>query len=101
MGRRWPPSPDDLEEASRICVELGLDEVVGRMPGGMGQMIGETGWQLSQGERGRLYLARTLLQGADVVVLDESFAALDAETMSRSLDCAERRARTMVVITHG
>jgi ABC-type multidrug transport system fused ATPase/permease subunit len=44
----------------------------------LAQVIGETGWQLSQGEKSRLYLARALLQNADVVILDESFGALDA-----------------------
>ena len=62
--------------------------------------IGETGWQLSHGERSRLYIARALLQGAEVVVLDESFAALDPETLERALRCVLRRARTLVVIAH-
>jgi len=43
---------------------------------GLLQVVGETGWQLSHGERNRLYLARVLLQGADLTILDESFAAL-------------------------
>jgi ATP-binding cassette subfamily B protein len=48
---------------------------------GMGHLAGETGWQLSHGERSRLYIARALLQKADLVILDESFAALDPETL--------------------
>ena len=47
------------------------------MPAGLFQPVGETGWQLSHGERSRIYMARALLQGADLVVLDESFAELD------------------------
>ncbi|WP_434043071.1 MULTISPECIES: ATP-binding cassette domain-containing protein [Sorangium] len=100
MGRRWPPGPGDLEEAEAICHELGLGELLGRMPGGLEQLVGETGWQLSHGERSRLYIARALLQGAEVVVLDESFAALDPETLERALRCVLRRARTLVVIAH-
>ncbi|MDC0685548.1 ATP-binding cassette domain-containing protein [Sorangium atrum] len=100
MGRRWPPRPDDLAEAEEICHELGLGELLGRMPGGLEQVVGETGWQLSHGERSRLYIARALLQGAEVVVLDESFAALDPETLERALRCVLRRARTLVVIAH-
>ena len=57
------------------------------MPAGLQQMVGETGWQLSHGERSRLYIARALLQGAELVVLDESFAALDPETLARALRC--------------
>jgi ABC-type cobalamin/Fe3+-siderophores transport system ATPase subunit len=41
------------------------------MPAGLLQMVGETGWQLSHGERSRLYIARTLLQRASMIILDE------------------------------
>ncbi|AUX25831.1 ABC transporter ATP-binding protein [Sorangium cellulosum] len=100
MARRWPPRPGDLEEAEAVCHELGLGELLGRMPGGLDQVVGETGWQLSHGERSRLYIARALLQDAEVVVLDESFAALDPETLELALRCVLRRARTLVVIAH-
>jgi ABC-type ATPase involved in cell division len=52
------------------------------MPAGLLQMVGETGWQLSHGERSRLYIARALLQRAELIILDESFAALDPENLS-------------------
>jgi ATP-binding cassette subfamily B protein len=51
MGRGWPPSAKDLKEAEEVARELGLGTLLDRMPGGMAQMVGETGWQLSQGER--------------------------------------------------
>jgi ATP-binding cassette subfamily B protein len=70
------------------------------MPSGMLQMVGESGWQLSHGEKSRLYLARALLQKADLIVLDESFGALDPENMGLALRCALRRGRTLVVIAH-
>jgi len=100
MGRRWPPAPGDLGEAEEICDELGLGELLTRMPAGMMQMVGETGWQLSHGERSRLYVARALLQRARLIILDESFAALDPETMRRALHCVRKRAPTLMVIAH-
>jgi ATP-binding cassette subfamily B protein len=100
MGRRWPPRQADLEEAEAICRELDLDGVIAKMPAGIQQMVGETGWQLSHGEKSRLYMARALLQDPELVVLDESFASLDPETMRRSLDCVLRRARALLVIGH-
>jgi ATP-binding cassette subfamily B protein len=63
-------------------------------------MVGETGWQLSHGEKSRLYIARALLQGAELIVLDESFAALDPENLRRALHCALARASTLFVIAH-
>jgi len=100
MGRGWPPSAEDMEEAEAICRELGLGDLLERMPAGLLQMVGETGWQLSHGERSRLYIARALLQGADLVILDESFAALDPETLRLSLRCVLNRASTLIVIAH-
>ena len=66
--------------AEAICRDLELGSLLGKMPNGIHQVVGETGWQLSHGERSRVFLARALLQQADVLILDESFAALDPET---------------------
>ena len=100
MGRGWPPSPGDLAEAEAVCYELGLRGLLERMPSGLSQIVGETGWQLSHGERSRLFIARALLQKADLIVLDESFAALDPENLRRALECAFNRSRTLVVVAH-
>jgi ATP-binding cassette subfamily B protein len=100
MGRRWPPSMADLAEAEGICRELGLGELLSRMPGGLQQMVGETGWQLSHGEKSRLYIARSLLQGADLLLFDESFGALDPETLGTALRAVLERAPTLLVIAH-
>jgi ABC-type bacteriocin/lantibiotic exporter with double-glycine peptidase domain len=70
------------------------------MPAGLGQMLGESGWQLSHGERSRLYLARALLQEPDFIVLDESLSALDPETLRETMACLTRRAATLMVIAH-
>jgi len=100
MGRRWPPHEEDLREATAICSELGLEPLLNKMPAGMLQMVGETGWQLSHGERSRVYIARALLQDAEVVIFDESFAALDPENVRLALECVLRRARTLLVVAH-
>jgi len=100
MGRNWPASEAELEEARQLCIELGLGGLLERMPAGMMQQVGETGWQLSHGERSRIFLARALLQNAKLTILDESFAALDPETLKTCLECAFKRARTLVVIAH-
>jgi ATP-binding cassette subfamily B protein len=100
MGRRWPPREEDMREASEICRELGLEPLLNKMPAGMLQMVGETGWQLSHGERSRIYIARALLQRAEVVIFDESFAALDPENVRLALACVLRRARTLLVVAH-
>jgi ATP-binding cassette, subfamily B, bacterial len=100
MGREWPPDAKDLEEAEQVCRELGLGPLIDSMPAGLMQMVGETGWQLSNGEKSRVYLARALLQRADLIVLDETFAALDPETAQGAMDCVVRRAPSLVAIAH-
>lgn len=100
MGRNWPADEDDLKEARALCETLGLGDLLDRMPSGMMQQVGETGWQLSHGERSRVFLARALLQNADLTILDESFAALDPETLETCLEGAFKRAKTLVVIAH-
>jgi ATP-binding cassette, subfamily B, bacterial len=100
MGRNWPASKDELAEAQVICEDLGLGDLLARMPSGLMQMVGETGWQLSHGERSRIFLARALLQKAQLTVLDESFAALDPETLKLCLECARKRSNALLVIAH-
>jgi ATP-binding cassette subfamily B protein len=100
MGRTWPPSQQDLTEAAALCRELGLGPLLERMPAGLHQVVGETGWQLSQGERSRVFLARAILQNSEMVILDESFAALDPENLRRSMECALQRTNTLLVVAH-
>ena len=100
MGRRGQLGDADLQEAEEVCRELGLGDLLERMPGGLMQMVGETGWQLSHGERSRLFMARALLQNADAIVLDESFAALDPANLRLALRCVSKRARAALVIAH-
>jgi ATP-binding cassette, subfamily B, bacterial len=100
MGRGWPPSAADMEEAEALCRELGLGPLLDSMPSGILQMVGEGGWQLSHGERSRIFIVRALLQRADLIILDESFAALDPENLRIALECTLRRADTLMVIAH-
>lgn len=100
MGRQWPASEAELAEAETLCEDLGLGDLLRRMPGGIHQRVGETGWQLSHGERSRIFLARALLQRAAVTILDESFASLDPATMDLCLRTALARSETLVVIAH-
>lgn len=102
MGRTWPAQPADLAAAEALCREhgLGLGELIDRMPAGLMQPVGETAWQLSQGEKSRVHLARALLQGAPLTVLDESFAALDPDNLESCLAAIDRNAGAVLLIAH-
>jgi ATP-binding cassette subfamily B protein len=100
MARAHPHTAQDVAEAEEVCRELGLTDLIDRMPAGLHQFVGDTGWRLSQGEGSRIFLARALLQKAEIVVLDESLAALDPENFRQCLECVLRRAPTLILIAH-
>jgi ATP-binding cassette subfamily B protein len=100
LGRPGAIGDADIQEAEAVCEELGLGDLLRRMPAGIMQQVGEGGWQLSHGERSRVYVARALLQDADVVILDEGFAALDASNLQRAIECVDRRAHAVLAIAH-
>ncbi len=59
--------------------------------------------QLSGGQQQRVFMARAMAQGADILLLDEPFAGVDAATERAILDVLERTkaaGRTLVVVHH-
>jgi ATP-binding cassette subfamily B protein len=100
MGRGWPPTGEDMQEAEEVCRALGLGDLLDRMPSGLQQIVGESGWQLSHGEQSRLFIARALLQGTELVLFDESFAALDPANLRKCLETVIERSPTLMVVAH-
>ncbi|HEY8753802.1 MAG TPA: thiol reductant ABC exporter subunit CydD [Arthrobacter sp.] len=95
------PAANDSELEAALTA-VGLSALVSRLPAGLDTRIGPGGSFLSGGERQRLAVARTLLTGAEVILLDEPTAHLDAEAGREML--ADLRAglkdRTVVMVTH-
>jgi ATP-binding cassette subfamily C protein CydCD len=92
----------DDEQMRAALDAVGLGPLLARLEDGLDTRIGPGGAFLSGGERTRLAVARTLMTGADVILLDEPTAHLDAE--SGRLMLAELRDglrdRTVVLVTH-
>lgn len=88
-----------MRQALRSAQILRLVET---LPEGLDTVVGDRGHRLSGGEKQRLAIARLLLKGPRVVVLDEATAHLDSESevaVQRALDAA-LAGRTSIVVAH-
>ncbi len=103
VGRVDRAGEDDvLWEAAR---KSGSDALIRRFPAGLDQMLGrrfDGGIELSGGQWQRLALARAYVGAAQVLILDEPTAALDAVAEAEVFDnfAALMRGRTAVLISH-
>ncbi|MCY0929926.1 ABC transporter ATP-binding protein [Streptomyces sp. H27-H1] len=79
-----------------------LDGLVASLPDGLDTVVGERGYRLSGGERQRLTIARLLLAGQRVVILDEATAHLDSTSEAAVQEALGEAlaGRTAVVIAH-
>ena len=95
------PAATPQEIASALAL-AGADRFVNALPHGLGTRVGDRGQGLSGGEIQRIALARVFLADADVVVLDEASAGLDADTaalVTRSI-AALSPGRALLIIAH-
>ena len=95
-----PETTDErILEVLRI---VGLDEVVAAMPEQLATRTGPDGDRLSGGERQRLLIARALLAGRPILLLDEVFEHLDGDRRDLVLRSVleHRRGRTTILVTH-
>jgi len=91
-----------IEEVAQAARLAEADAFIGSLPQGYGTELSEGGLGLSGGERQRLAIARAFVRRADLVILDEISAHLDApteEALSRAVGRLARRS-TVLVIAH-
>lgn len=95
--------PDATDDEIWSALERArLRPLVESLPDGLDTVVGERGYRLSGGERQRLTIARLLLTGPRVVILDEATAHLDS-TSEAAVQAALENAlegRTAIVIAH-
>jgi ATP-binding cassette subfamily C protein CydD len=85
-----------------VALAAGLGPVLERLPRGLETPFGEGGWGISGGEAHRVALARTMLKGAPVLLLDEPTAHLDATSEVELIEVIRNVApeATTIVATH-
>jgi ATP-binding cassette subfamily C protein CydC len=89
------------EQLSAALQQVGLEKLLENNQG-LNAWLGEGGRQLSGGELRRLGLARALLHGGDLMLLDEPTEGLDAETEQQILALLRQVAqnKTLIMVTH-
>ena len=92
---------EDIEAAARLA---GAHDFIAALPQGYQSSVGEDGVRLSGGQRQRLDLARTLVRGAPILILDEPTSNLDADA-EEAFRAALTRIRndtdmTIIVVGH-
>lgn len=93
-GCPYAPS-DEIEEAARLAA---IHDFIKKLPRGYETGVGESGLQLSQGQRQRISLARALLRRPEILILDEATNALDGLTEQVIHQTLDRFAGKMTVI---
>jgi ATP-binding cassette subfamily B protein len=91
------------EERLRRAAEVSaLDRDLAAFSLGWDTLIGERGLTLSGGQKQRVALSRALIGQAELLILDDSFSAVDAETEGRILRQlpGERQGKTTLIISH-
>lgn len=91
-------SEADVEQAVYVSA---MDAFLPQLPEGLDTVLGENGTGLSEGQGQRLAIARAVLSGAPILLLDEITSALDGETeetVLRRIGGLENR--TCIVVTH-
>ena len=101
LARGVADAPSDAELTAALEL-VGLGPWLAAAPQGLDTRVGPGGQRLSGGQRQRLAVARALVARADVVLLDEPTAHVDADE-ARALITDLRRAladRIVVIVTH-
>ena len=88
-------------QVAAVLREVGLQELVDSLPGGLDAVLGPTGRSLSGGQVQRLGIARALVRNPALVVLDEPTSALDMNAeriIGEALTALRGRSDVLVIV---
>lgn len=90
------------EEAALFAEHASVKEDILRLPQQFDTIVGERGVTLSGGQKQRISIARALIKGPEIVILDDSLSAVDTETEQRILNYLNTAlaGKTAIIITH-
>jgi ATP-binding cassette subfamily B protein len=95
---------DDADDASiqKAIETAALNRDIETFGDGLDTLIGERGLTLSGGQKQRTAIARALLLDAEILVLDDSLSACDAETETKIIENVKssRAGKTTIIVSH-
>lgn len=100
-------SPDGLGDRSSASIKhaaevAGLADDIADFPGGYDQLVGERGITLSGGQKQRAAIARAVMRGPRILILDDSLSAVDTYTEEKILHNLRdvRAGTTTLIVSH-
>lgn len=92
-------TPEEIVDA---CKLTGAHYFIKRLPKGYDTRLGDSGSELSRGEKQRITLARALIKDPQILILDEATASIDSQTARTVIQAIFERmqGRTVVMVTH-
>lgn len=90
---------EEIEEAIRFAY---FEKDLENLPQGLETLVGEKGVALSGGQKQRVSIARALIKDPEILILDDSLSAVDANTEANIIKNIqnERKGRTTIITTH-
>ena len=93
---------EDDERIINVIKKADFYKDIQNLEKGLDTVVGERGLGLSGGQKQRISLARALYRDPEILVLDDSFSAIDANTESKIINSLKenRKNRTNIIISH-
>ena len=90
---------DEVMESVRIA---SFEDDLKKMSQGLDTMIGEKGVSISGGQKQRISIARALIKNPEILILDDSLSAVDANTEQKIVENIKRvrTGKTTIISTH-
>ena len=95
-----PDAP--MEKVIAAAKKARCHDFIMKLPQGYDTVIGEGGGTLSGGERQRLSIARAMMKGAPIIILDEATANVDPENEKELMEAVSEltQEKTVIMIAH-
>jgi len=92
----------DEAHVMRATKTAGIHNFITRLSNGYQSMVGETGVNLSEGQKQRLAIARALIKDPDILIFDEPTSALDSFTENSFIEALKgmTQGKTLFLIAH-